>query len=138
METSHERHGSDRLTRGIRVTVRPSYLPDLSNPEESQFVFGYRIRIANESDEPVQLLSRRWTVVDADGGRNEVVGDGVVGQQPHLDPGETFEYSNWCPLNTPWGTMEGCYVMARADGETFEAAIDRFYLVAEAGAPTVA
>ncbi|MFN7021196.1 MAG: Co2+/Mg2+ efflux protein ApaG [Phycisphaerales bacterium] len=108
--------GSEATTAGVRVKVTPTYLADRSDPEgvredfgSARFVFGYRIRITNESDRTVQLLSRHWIIVDADGHRSDVNGEGVVGQQPVLAPGQSFEYSSICPLPTPWGTMEGTY-----------------------------
>lgn len=108
--------GSEATTAGVRVKVTPTYLADRSDPEgvradfgSARFVFGYRIRITNESDRTVQLLSRHWIIVDADGHRSDVNGEGVVGQQPVLAPGHSFEYSSICPLPTPWGTMEGAY-----------------------------
>lgn len=137
-------HGSEALTRGVRVQVTPSFLADRSDPRgersrsgdtsSGRFVFGYRIRITNESQAPVQLLSRHWIIVDADGERSEVKGDGVVGQQPVLAPGQSFEYSSICPLATPWGTMEGSYRFREAlgpgnHGEEFSVAIARFFLV---------
>src|SRR5687767_14356732 len=93
-------HGSDALTKGIRVVVRPRYLPEQSNPAERQFLFAYRITIRNEGDEPATLLRRHWVVVDADGESHEVHGDGVIGQRPRLEPGGQFEYSSHCPLPT--------------------------------------
>ena len=132
------------MTNGVRVVVTPSYLADRSDPEglkqgaersaSGRFVFGYRIRISNESDRTVQLLARHWIIVDADGERSEVKGDGVVGQQPMLAPGQSFEYSSFCPLSTPWGTMEGSYQFRNASttgqpGDSFVASIGRFFLV---------
>jgi ApaG protein len=124
-------YGSVALTRGIRVAVSPMYLPEQSDPASRRFLFAYKIRIANEGDIGVRLISRRWMIVNAHGEREDVEGDGVVGQQPHLRPGQTFEYSSYCPLNTSWGTMEGSYLMERDDGEFFDATIARFYLVPE-------
>ena len=133
-------HGSVRTTRGFRVTVRPQYLPQQSNPEGAaaddspgppKFTFGYRIRIENGSSASARLLSRRWSIVDADGDRNEVLGEGVVGQQPDLAPGESFDYASYCPIQTPWGTMEGAFKMLGEDGEAFDIEVGRFYLVAD-------
>jgi len=121
---------SDTTTRGIRVHVETTYLPEHSSPEENLFFFAYRIRIANSGNETVQLLSRRWHITDAHGRREVVEGPGVVGQQPVLRPGEAFEYQSFCPLPTPLGTMEGAYIMQTADGEPFEAAIAPFHLFA--------
>lgn len=123
--------GSEAVTRGVRVRVRPDFLPEHSDPAKDQFVFGYRIRITNESDHGALLISRRWLIVDAEGKEHEVKGDGVVGQQPYLAPGESFEYASYCPLQTRWGTMEGAFRMVRDDAEPFDAAVARFFLVAE-------
>ena len=87
--------------------------------------------IANESDRWVKLLRRRWIIVDSLGERQEVVGEGVIGAQPELEPGQSFEYSSYCPLSTEWGTMEGQYTMRDAGEQSFEVTIGRFFLVAE-------
>jgi ApaG protein len=110
-------------------------MPQRSDTGQRRFVFAYRIRISNESTAWARLLSRCWSIVDANGSRNDVVGEGVVGQQPELGPGESHEYESYCPLATAWGTMEGSYTLEGADGERFEIAVGRFYLVApgEAG-----
>ncbi len=124
-------HGSNAVTDGVRVTVRPQFLPMQSTPSAAQFLFAYHITIRNEGPVAVKLRSRHWVIVDANGERNEVQGDGVIGHTPHIQPGESFEYASYCPLPTPWGTMEGVYRMARDDGSEFDAAIARFYLVSE-------
>lgn len=124
-------HGSESVTRRVRVRVQPAYLPDHSRPSENRFVFGYRIRITNEGDVRIRLLSRHWVIVDGDGTRREIRGEGVVGQQPELAPGAFFEYSSYCPLEHAWGTMEGSYQMIDHLGERFEVRIERFYLVSE-------
>jgi ApaG protein len=121
--------GSVAITEGVRVAVAPAYLPDQSDPEEDRFLFGYRIRITNECGRRVQLMSRQWTIIDGDGERAEVGGEGVVGQQPVLDPGQSHVYSSFCPLGTPWGTMEGWYTFRDAMGEEFRVRIGRFFLV---------
>ena len=125
--------GSDTDTHGIRVVVFPSFVPDHSDSIMRRFVFAYRIRITNSGPKAARLLSRRWRIVDSHGSEEEVIGDGVVGQQPRLEPGQTHEYSSFCPLRTPWGTMEGHYTFRTDDdgsgGETFHAQIGRFYLV---------
>jgi ApaG protein len=95
-----------------------------------RYVFAYKIRISNEGASRAQLLERHWAIVDADGEHHEVRGEGVVGHQPDLAPGQAFEYSSYCPLTTPWGTMEGEYVMEGEDGERFEIGVGRFFLVA--------
>lgn len=118
------------MTRGVRIRVRPEYLPDHSDPGKSQFVFGYRVRVSNEGEAPLRLVSRRWVIVDADGEERVVEGEGVIGQQPVIPPGEAFAYASYCPLGTAWGTMEGAYLMEPASGGgPFEAVIARFFLV---------
>jgi ApaG protein len=121
---------SDTTTRGIRVQVKPVYLPERSAPEESRYVFGYRIRISNGGDETVQLLRRHWIITDAHGRVEEVEGPGVVGETPVLSPGVAFEYTSFCPLPTAFGTMEGSYEVRTATGEEFEVAIGAFSLIA--------
>lgn len=131
--------GSSATSLGVRVDVNPRYLASHSvtepAPGESpRFVFSYRIRITNVGEATVQLLSRHWIIVDADGERHEVEGEGVVGQQPRLDPGVMFEYESFCPLPTPWGTMEGEFRMEVQSGpdkgRLIEVRIGRFYLAA--------
>lgn len=117
------------LTRGFRVSVAPSYMPEHSDPLGGRFVFGYRIRIRNESGARARLVTRRWLIVDGDGERQEVQGEGVVGQQPYLEPGQSFAYSSFCPLPTARGTMEGAYTMRTDGGDEFDIDIGRFYLV---------
>ncbi len=117
---------SEATTRGITVSVRSRHLPERSEP--GRWLFTYRIRIANGSDETVQLMARHWIITDAAGRVEEVRGPGVVGQQPVLAPGESFEYSSFCPLPTPFGTMEGSYQMVAASGEPFEIVIAPFTL----------
>lgn len=117
---------SEATTRGITVTVRCRYLKERSEP--GRWLFTYRIRIANGGDEVVQLTTRHWVITDANGRVEEVRGPGVVGQQPVLQPGESFEYSSFCPLATPFGTMEGSYRMVTAEGEAFDVAIAQFTL----------
>ena len=121
--------GSVTITQGIRVAVAPSYLAEQSEPDEGRYFFGYRIRITNESTERVQLMRREWTIIDGDGERAEVEGEGVVGQQPILEPGQSYVYSSFCPLGTPWGTMEGWYIFRDHAGEEFRVRIGRFFLV---------
>jgi ApaG protein len=117
------------VTRGIRITVRSFYLEDQSKPEENKFVWAYRIRIANEGVEVVQLLRRSWNVVNARGGTQRIVGDGVVGKQPTIQPGESFEYTSGTPLDTPSGFMQGLYHMVvPASGESFDVEIPAFSL----------
>jgi ApaG protein len=119
---------SDTTTRGVRVQVASFYDEDQSAPQESYYFFAYRVRISNVGTETVQLLSREWIITDATGYQQRVEGPGVVGEQPVLDPGEAFEYTSFCPLSTPVGSMHGSYRMALATGETFEAVIAPFSL----------
>lgn len=124
MQSGH----SDETTEGIRVRVAAQFLPERSSPELGQYFFVYRVRIANEGQAWAKLLSRRWTITDGNGQVEVVEGPGVVGDQPELAPGESYEYMSGCPLTTEWGTMEGHYVFQRQDGETFEARVGRFFL----------
>jgi ApaG protein len=119
---------SDRVTEGVRVGATAYYLPEHSDPDDDRYTFGYTVVIANDSDSAVQLLSRHWIIIDSTGHRDDVRGPGVVGQTPRLEPGQVFKYQSFCPLSTPWGTMEGSYEMRRENGEVFHAAIGRFYL----------
>jgi ApaG protein len=121
---------SDSTTRGVRVRVTPIYVPERSAPEEGSYFFAYRIRITNTGDETVQLMRRHWIITDGSGRAEEVEGTGVVGETPVLPPGTTFEYTSFCPLPTPFGTMQGSYQMRTAAGETFEVAIGQFSLAA--------
>lgn len=104
---------SDVVTRGIRVVVLSQYVPSRSDPERSQYFFAYSVRVTNDSTDVVQLRDRRWEITDAVGGVETVEGPGVVGQQPVLLPGQTFEYASACPLNTPRGSIRGCYTFVR-------------------------
>jgi ApaG protein len=122
---------SDTVTEGIRVQVFPDYIPEQSNPESNRFSFSYRVIITNESDIKVKLLSRHWLIINSDGDVENVDGPGVVGHTPELEPGESFEYTSFTPINTSWGTMEGSYTMIRNDEEKFDIAIARFYLVSD-------
>ena len=116
-------------TRHIRVSVRPFYLEDQSNPQEAHFVWAYRVRIENEGREQVQLLRRTWHITDARGRTQHVHGAGVIGEQPTFEPGESFEYTSSTPLNTPSGFMVGAYHMVvSASGEAFDVAIPAFSL----------
>lgn len=124
--------GSDRLTRGVRISVRPAYEPAQSDPESRQWIFSYHITIRNEGDAPVRLMTRRWNITDSHGQHEHVAGPGVVGKSPRIEPGASFEYSSFCPLRTHWGTMEGAYTFRTGDGEDFDAQIARFILVGPA------
>lgn len=94
-----------------------------------RFIWSYRITISNLGDRRARLLRRRWLIVDGDGNRHEVEGDGVVGHQPDLGPNHRFEYSSFCPLEYPWGTMEGDYTFEDETGESFRVEVGRFFLV---------
>jgi ApaG protein len=115
-------------TEGIKITVRAVYVPEQSSPRVRRYVFAYTVKIANEGDRPAQLRSRHWIITDGDGRVEEVRGPGVVGQQPHLAPGEHFEYTSGCVLTTPRGEMRGTYQMHRPDGTQFDAVIAPFAL----------
>ena len=119
-------------TRDVTVRVSVSFLPEQSEPERGRWFWAYHVRIENEGPRAVQLVSREWTILDGRGGRHEVQGEGVVGEQPVIEPGASFDYVSGCPLNTPTGAMEGRYHMIGADGHSFAAAIPRFPLVAPA------
>lgn len=119
---------SDAVTRGIRVHIDPRFDPPRSNPELGQWFFLYTVTIHNRSEKTVQLLTRHWIITDATGHVEEVRGPGVVGEQPVLAPGESFEYTSGCPLTTDVGKMEGSYQMVTGDGEAFDAVIAPFTL----------
>ena len=119
---------SDATTRGIRVQVQAQYVPEQSAPERSQYFFAYRVRISNSGEEAAQLVSRRWMITDGEGKVQVVEGAGVVGEQPVLTPGASFEYTSFCPLPTPYGTMHGVYRMMTPAGHAFEATIAPFTL----------
>ncbi|OJX70265.1 Co2+/Mg2+ efflux protein ApaG [Magnetospirillum sp. 64-120] len=115
-------------THGIRITVRPNYLDDQSSPDENHFVWAYHVRIENQGATTVQLKSRHWKITDAMGRLQEVQGPGVVGEQPVLKPGESFEYTSGTPLSTPSGIMAGSYQMQGPDGQVFDVTIPAFSL----------
>jgi len=115
-------------THGIRITVRPNYLDDQSSPDENHFVWAYHVRIENQGPVTVQLKSRHWKITDAMGRLQEVQGPGVVGEQPVLQPGESFEYTSGTPLSTPSGIMAGSYQMQGPDGQVFDVTIPAFSL----------
>ena len=136
MKTSHmplnqpsmEETTSEAVTHNVRVEVESKYSPDYSQPFQAQWRFIYTIRITNEGAETVQLLSRHWIITDAMGEVHEVRGPGVVGKQPVLEPGESFEYTSGCDLTTPFGTMRGTYQMVTSEREDFEIEIPAFTL----------
>jgi ApaG protein len=118
MQTNHK----------IRVDVDTSYLAEQSNPREKRYVFAYTITIRNEGDVPARLLTRHWIITDSNGKVQEVRGEGVVGEQPYLKPGQGFRYSSGAVLETPVGAMQGSYQMVSDDGEQFDAPIAAFRL----------
>ncbi|MDT0575157.1 Co2+/Mg2+ efflux protein ApaG [Croceicoccus sp. F390] len=120
------------LTHGITIRVAASFLPEQSRIAAGRWFWAYHIRVENGSQEPVHLLTRHWRITDANGRTSFVDGDGVVGEQPYLEPGESYDYVSGCPLQTSHGTMEGHYTFRRDDGSLFEAAIPFFPLEAPA------
>ncbi|MES2490461.1 MAG: Co2+/Mg2+ efflux protein ApaG [Pseudomonadota bacterium] len=119
---------SNTLTNGVRIIVQPRYVPEQSEPAESQYLFAYHITIRNEGTETVQLLSRHWVITNGEGKTDEVRGPGVVGYQPTLKSGEEFQYTSGCPLGTPVGTMHGSFQMTTEAGVQFDATINAFRL----------
>jgi ApaG protein len=117
---------------GIRITVRPAYLRDQSEPAAKHYVFAYSVRIENVGNDAARLVSRRWLIHDSIGEDTEVVGDGVVGEQPLISPGKVHEYQSFCILKSGEGFMEGHYNFVREDSTTFQAEIPRFLLSASA------
>jgi ApaG protein len=122
--------GSDTVTHGVRVQVSPSYLPEGSDPGADRYHFAYHVVISNDGDARITLRRRHWSIVDADGGEQRVDGEGVVGEQPTLEPGGRFEYQSYAALTTAWGTMEGSFTFERDDRSEFDASVARFFLVA--------
>lgn len=119
---------SSAVTDGIRVSVESVYVAEQSSPRAQRYVFAYTVKIVNEGTEPAQLRSRHWIITDGNGKVEEVRGPGVVGQQPYLRPGDHFEYTSGCVLQTSRGEMRGTYQMHRPDGRQFDAAIAPFAL----------
>ncbi len=122
---------SEAVTHDIRVEVLSQYSPENSQPHQDVWVFQYTVRITNQGSDPVQLISRHWIITDAYERVEHVRGPGVVGKQPVLAPGESFQYSSWCPLKTPTGAMHGTYQMAGSNGEQFDINIAPFALRAK-------
>jgi ApaG protein len=120
------------ITDGITVRVAANFLPEQSRIEAGKWFWVYHIRLENDSDQTVQLLTRYWKITDGRGMINIVEGEGVVGEKPVLHPGGSHDYVSGCPLTTPHGTMEGHYTFAREDGSLFEVAIPFFPLAAPA------
>ena len=118
----------EAVTHGVRVTVTPEFQNDRSEPDENRWFWSYTVEITNLGDEPVRLRARHWLITDAQGRRQEVTGPGVVGEQPLIGPGESFEYTSGCPLGTPSGFMVGSYRMEDPEGGMFEVEIPAFSL----------
>ena len=116
------------ITRSIRVSVEPVFLEDQSSPSDDHYVWAYQVKIENDGGETVQLVNRHWRITDAMGRMQEVQGEGVVGEQPTLQPGQAFEYTSGTPLDTPSGIMVGSYEMETSAGERFEIEIPAFSL----------
>jgi ApaG protein len=116
------------VTRNIEVTVQPRFVPDRSSPENGYYFWAYTISIANRGEETVQLKTRYWLITDATGKRQEVHGPGVVGEEPVLDPGQSFEYTSGVPLPTASGFMQGSYRMVTADKQSFDVEVPAFSL----------
>jgi ApaG protein len=119
---------SDTTTRGIRIQVESTYVEERSDPQESYFFFAYHVVISNDGRETAQLISREWVITDSDGNMERVQGAGVIGESPVLGPGQSFEYTSFCPLRTSMGSMQGGYTMKLPSGETFRAEIEPFTL----------
>ena len=119
-------------TSDVTVRVSVSFLPEQSEPGKGRWFWAYHVRIENGGMKSVQLISREWVIVDGRGGRHEVMGEGVVGEQPVIEPGASFDYVSGCPLGTPSGFMEGQYHMVGEEGRSFAVAIPRFPLTAPA------
>ncbi len=119
-------------TQGVIVRVSVSFLPEQSEPRRGRWFWAYHVRIENEGPVAVQLLTRHWVITDGRGLRHSVEGEGVVGEQPQIAPGASFDYVSGCPLQTPTGTMQGSYHMIAADGSAFDVDIPKFALIAPA------
>ena len=120
---------SEAITEGIRIAVQARYLEEKSEPQQEKYLFAYQITISNEGEDDAQLLTRHWIIQDATNYVDEVVGEGVIGETPLLEPGRSFTYTSFCPLRTEWGIMKGTYGMIRPDGEVFDAVIAPFALM---------
>lgn len=121
-------------THDVTVRVSVSFLPEQSMPDKGQWFWAYHVRVENGSDMAVQLMSRRWIIADGRGQRQVVEGEGVIGEQPVIAPGENYDYVSGCPLGTPTGSMQGAYIMIAEDGSSFEVAIPKFALTAPVAA----
>lgn len=123
---------SDVVTDGIRIQAAAQYLPQESDPAVGRYVFAYKIQMTNIGSRKARLVARHWIILDSEGRREDVNGAGVVGEFPALAPRENYSYISYCPLKTPWGTMEGNYTFERDDGSRFLVHIGRFFLVPSA------
>jgi ApaG protein len=123
---------STAVTEGIEISVQSVFRADRSAPGQGRFLYTNTVQISNGGAGSAKLLGRHWIITDARGEREEVTGDGVIGQQPELEPGQSFQYTSFCVLKTPLGQMRGSYTMMRADGTTFQAEIAPFALVVPA------
>jgi ApaG protein len=122
------KHCYEEITRDIRVAVEPSFLDDQSEPDEGRYIWAYRVTIENNGSEPVQVLSRYWRITDSRGRVREVRGSGVIGEQPVIAPGRSYEYTSGAPLETPSGFMTGTYRVRMDSGESFDIGIPMFAL----------
>ncbi|HEY0622626.1 Co2+/Mg2+ efflux protein ApaG [Sphingomonas sp.] len=122
----------EETTRDVVVRVSVSYLPEQSEPDRGRWFWAYHIRIENAGHQAVQLLTRHWIITDGRGSQHSVEGEGVVGEQPMIAPGASYDYVSGCPLATPTGSMQGSYRMIGADGMEFDVAIPKFSLLAPA------
>lgn len=120
------------ITASVTVRVSVSFLPEQSEPARGRWFWAYHIRLENDRTTPVRLLTRRWIITDGRGARHIVEGEGVIGEQPLIAPGDAYDYVSGCPLTTPSGAMQGSYRMADVAGATFDVAIPRFTLIAPA------
>jgi len=120
--------GSDAVTAGVRVKVRSVYLSDRSDPVHDHWMHAYEVTLSNEGGRPARLLSRHWIITNSHGVQDHVRGQGVVGETPRLEPGESFQYTSGCPLDTPMGTMHGSFRMERDDGTLFDVDVAPFTL----------
>ena len=127
----------EAVTKQIRVRVTPEYLPEQSEPNDQYYFWSYKVEITNLGKETLQLKTRHWKITDANGRTEEVRGPGVVGEQPVLEPGQSFSYSSGCPLKTPQGLMVGSYQMVGGDGCSIDVAIPAFSLDSPFSRPTL-
>jgi ApaG protein len=121
-------HRYQETTRNIRIEVEPAFLDDQSEPDENRYLWSYRVTIENKGSETVQLLTRHWRITDSRGRVREVRGNGVIGEQPVIAPGKSYEYTSGAPLETPSGFMGGSYRMKSTTGDAFDVSIPTFML----------